>query len=502
MTRAEHSSLEGFLREHLSPQELERPLMVSFTQWDFAVAAIVEIAATLHSMNQLPRIALWSSHTPLRDVGWQSQHTISRLLRSPTIDIRAQKALTSYGLPSNAFVDPYRRWRPEGRLPDLLGTDRSSIRRLTYRGAPMGRGILEIPPSAETPVADEHQWPRRYVHKAMLSYAFAFDQSMRAIDDLNATSVFSYNGRFLHDSAVSHAAEQRELKVLAYDTGGLETDFDLTPDATHDWSALQNRMRFMFDSWPHDEAEAVGAAWFDDRRSHTEKANTKFTGGQSLGKGIDIDDWRRIATFFSSSGDEIAELDLDWADFFGGQEQALRIVADLCRRHDLALIVRTHPHKEFKPKDDVAQWHKAVEAAGPFMHLDEHSDVDSYALMRQSDVVVTFGSTTGIEAAYAGRPVLVLGPSAYDELGCATRPRNIDELNDLIVNPPAVNPKKALPYGLMMKRRGFAFRHVQREMDGGYSLSGVPIHDPVPLVRHLSHALRRGELKRLGAQRN
>ena len=496
MTRAEHPSLEEYLKKTLDADELRRPLMVSFTQWGFAVAALVEVAATLHDMGSSPRIALWSSHTPLRDVGWQSHHLISRLLLSPTIDIRARKALRAFGLPTSAFVDPYRGWQPQEPLPELADTNRSSIRALTYRGGPMGRGILEVPPGADTPVSDEYRWPRRYVLRAMRSYAFALDQTMKVIQDSKSTSVFSYNGRFLHDSAVVHAAEQHHLKVLAYDTGGLETDFDLTADATHDWSALQDRMKVMFETWPQKEAEAVGTAWFEGRRDHTEAANAKFTGGQVLGQGIHRPEGAMIVTYFSSSGDEIAELDLDWADFFGGQEQALLAVADICRDKGFTLVVRTHPHKKFKPADDVAEWHSAVSRANPYIHLDEHSDVDSYTLMQQSDVVVTYGSTTGIESAYAGRPVIVLGPSAYDELGCAVRPRNRTELASFLEDPPSSNPTCALPYGLMMKRRGFSYSHLVTWTDGTRHLSGKPVTEPRVLVRHLSHALNQMTLRR------
>ena len=490
-TRAEHPSLDVYLRDSLTSEELRTPLLVSFTQWDFAVAALVEVAATLHRMDSQPRIALWSSYTPLRDVGWQSHHLISQLLLSPTIDIRAHQALTAFGLPRSAFLRPYRGWKPKEALPTLEDTNRSSIRRMTYRGAPMGRGILEVPPSTETPVTDDYRWPRRYVLKAMRSYAFAFDQTMRAIEEVRATSVFSYNGRFLHDSAVVHAAERHGLQVLAYDTGGLETDFDLTIDATHDWSALQDRMKAMFQTWPQDEAHSVGSAWFDDRRNHTEVANTKFTGGQTLGRGIDRPQNATVVTYFSSSGDEIAELDLDWEDFFGGQEQALNTLAQICRANDVTLVVRTHPHKRYKPADDVAQWHAAVEAAGPQIHLDENSDVDSYTLMEQSDVVATYGSTTGIEAAYAGRPVIVMGPSAYDELGCAVRPRNRGELEDLVKHPPEPNPLSAVPYGLMMKRRGFVYQHISRSSEGERELAALPIVEPRVEVRHLSHLLNR-----------
>ena len=487
--RAEHSSLQEYLEATLIPEQRARPLLISFTQWDFAVAAVAEVAMTLHAMGSTPSIALWSAMTPLRDVGWQSHHAIAGIFRSPTIDMRVKQALAAAGLPASCFVEPQPWKGPSEALPVIDATYRTALRKLTYRGAPMGRGILQVPPTADVPVTDDYSWPRRYVHKAALSYAYVFDQTMAAIERTGATAVFAYNGRFLHDSAVAAAAEQRGLPVLSYDTGGLDTDFDLTIDATHDWSALQDRMKTMVASWPRDEAHTVGGSWFTDRRNHAEEANRHFTGAQKIGRGIERSPDEVVVTYFSSSGDEIAELDLDWSDFFDGQPGALLAVAEACRELGYRLVVRTHPHKRFKPKEDVRDWHQAVEAAGPDLHLDEHSDVDSYTLMDQSDVVVTYGSTTGVEAGFAGRPVIVMGPSAYDELGCAVRVRTVEELMQAIIDQKPPLPDFALPYGLMMKRRGFTYQHVNHAPDGSRQLAGKPIVEPRPMVRHLSHAL-------------
>lgn len=488
---AEHESLEAYLRGVLSDSQLARPLLASFTQWDFAVAAVGETVVTLHEMGCAVRLALWSDETPLRDVGWQVEHWIAGLLGSPTIDQRLRQGLQAAGLPESTFVPVRRGWRPAEALPALPVVNRSGIRGMTYHGAPLGRGILEVPPHADVPVTDDYLWPRHYVAAAARSYAFVFDQTCRVIEEQGSTAVFAYNGRFLHDSAVAAAAARYGLPVLAYDTGGLETDFDLTIDATHDWSALQARMRSMYERWPADARDSVGAAWFLDRAGHTEANNAFFTGGQRLGEGIDRRDDEVVVTYFSSSGDEIAELDLDWADYFGGQPGALAAVAAACRDLGYRLVVRTHPHKRHKPARDVQDWHAAVAAAGPDVHLDEHSPVDSYTLMRQSDVVVTYGSTTGVEAGFAERPVIVMGPSAYDELGCAVRVRTVDELRQALVERRAGTSASAIPYGLMMKRRGFAYRYLVREPDGSRSLAGVPIIEPTPLVRHASHFLNR-----------
>lgn len=489
--RAEHDSLEDYLRSVLAEDDLRRPLMVSFTQWDFAVAAVAEVAVTLADMGCQPSLALWSDKTPLRDVGWQVDHGVARVLASATIDQRLMRALKVAGIGPEAFVSVQRPWRPHEPLPVPEGRSRSQIRRLTYRGAPMGRGILEVPPHADVPVTDDFLWPEKYLRKAMLSYAFVFDQTSRVIEERGCTVVFSYNGRFLHDSAVTAAARHHGLPVLFYDSGGLQTDFDLTIEDTHDWSTLQRRMHRMYDSWPLDERDVLGASWFIDRINHQEAANAQFTDSQQQGQGIDRTDNEIVATYFSSSGDEIAELDLDWSDYFDGQEGAILTVAEACRELGIRLVVRTHPHKRHKSKRDVQDWHAAVDRAKPDVHLDEHSDVDSYTLMNQSDVVVTFGSTTGVEAGFAERPVIVMGPSAYDELGCAIRVRNKSELVKALQERRAGTRTNALPYGLMMQRRGFAYRYVDVGADGVRSLAGQPIIEARELVRHVSHAWNR-----------
>src|SRR6056297_752308 len=104
--RAEHDSLRQYLETTLTPAQRERPLLISFTQWDFAVAAVAEVVVTLHKMGNEPAVALWSAKTPLRDVGWQSHHVIAGLFRSPTIDIQAKQALVAAGLNRSAFLAP------------------------------------------------------------------------------------------------------------------------------------------------------------------------------------------------------------------------------------------------------------------------------------------------------------------------------------------------------------------------------------------------------------
>jgi capsule polysaccharide modification protein KpsS len=97
--------------------------------------------------------------------------------------------------------------------------------------------------------------------------------------------------------------------------------------------------------------------------------------------------------------------------------------------------------------------------------------------MRAADLVITYGSTSGVEAAFAKKPVVVMGPSAYNILGCATQVINGDELRQAMAEPTPGEWSGAVSYGLMMKRRGFNRDHADQFLQ---------VKDTKSLVKNLS----------------
>ncbi|MDO8307658.1 MAG: hypothetical protein Q7V58_04785 [Actinomycetota bacterium] len=490
--RAENPSVDAYLRAALSPEQRRNVLFPSFTQWDFALAALADTAACLREQGAEITLAFWGPHTPLRDPGWSASRALGRLTGAPTCDDIARAALLAVGIPAAADTrPPIRRWRPGQDIRIDAPMNRTQIRALQYHGTPMGRAILQVHPDTETPITDTFFWSRRWVQAAARSYAWVFDQVSAVIAQRDVTAVCVYNGRFLHDRAASAAAQVAGVPVLYYDTGGLDTDFDLTDSVTHDWSDLQRRMLALYEGWAPEDRDVVGGSWFRERLEHAAPDNALFTEAQERGSTIDRPDADCLVVYFSSSGDEIAELELDWGQFIGSQPEALAYLAEECRsRPGYTLVVRSHPHMRMKPAQDLAEWLEAVGQAQPDVHLDPYSTVDSYALMRQADIVVTYGSTTGVEAAYAHKPVIVMGPSAYDELGCAIRASTREQLAAALdVREPGSWPG-AVSYGLMMRRRGFLLSRVRRSA-GTFELAGKTFAQPRLPVRHAGNLVKR-----------
>lgn len=490
--RAEHASLKAYLAEMLAPEERARIGIITFNHWSFAVGTVIETVLEARELGSEVKVGFWADETPLPDVGWRASRRLARLVGSRTRDQQAERALIAAGVPADVFVGPpLARWRPR-HLPAMPDpSTRANIRRLRYRESAMGPAILEMPPD-DTPVREDHIWPRRFVAASMRSYAWAYDQARAVIQQHRLGTVVVYNGRFTHDRAVAAAAKDEGARVLYYDTGGYQTDFDLTSATTHDWAHLQGRMLAMYEAWDPAERQAIGRGWFEDRRSHADVNNVRFTEVQVSGHVEGLPQADRLVVFFSSSGDEIAELDIDWSQYFDSQERALALLAEECReRPGTALVVRTHPHMRLKPEDDLADWLAAVAEAAPDAHFGPDSAVDSYALMDRADVVFTYGSTSGVEAAYFGRPVVVMGPSAYDLLGCARRVTSIDELGRAIDAPPEPHRTAAVPYGLMMQRRGFRYEHARDVGDDAVELVGVRVGEASTNALKVSDAWRR-----------
>lgn len=489
----EFPSLEQYLMETLSDDERRSFGLLTFNQWPFALGAVCETALGAQAIGARVTVGFWSGQTPLYDTGWMTSRTVARALGSATMDQRAEKALREAGLPAEAFVaPPIRQWRPQG-LPDLpTPLTRSHIRSLTYKGSDMGRSILQVHPNDNTPISEAHAWPQRWVKAAMRSYAWVYDQTQALIRERGLGTIVVYNGRFTHDRAVAAAAQADGVRVLYYDTGGYDTDFDLTDATTHDWAHLQGRMLRMYEAWDPDERDVIGSAWFLNRQSHTDVNARIFVEAQRQGHLEGVPEAGNVVVFFSSSGDEIAELDLDWAEYLHSQEAALEALAAACRRRpDTALVVRTHPHMRLKPEEDLSEWMAAVAAAGPDVHFDPSSPIDSYELMRAADIVFTYGSTAGVESAFIGKPVVVMGPSAYDLLGCAERIRSAEEIDACLDAPPSANPAGAILYGLMMQRRGFNYHRLSRTPDGHPAVAGVPLTEASVNAQKVSDVVRR-----------
>ena len=239
--RAENHSLGKYLRHTLNHGTNSRMAFVSFNQWTFTTAAIMNTAVAAQAEGIQVEICLWADFTPLQDFGWTSSRHISRLCGSKTLYQSVRIALEKEGFESDSFITPPLSSSEIRAIPVIpTPLPRKNMRRSTFLGSPMGRSILQVHPNYNTPIRNDYVCPARWVKVAMKSYAWVFDQTQELIRHDSLSAIVVFNGRSMHDQAAAAAAQSMGIQVLYYDTGGLETSFDLTGASTNDWSHLQD----------------------------------------------------------------------------------------------------------------------------------------------------------------------------------------------------------------------------------------------------------------------
>ena len=134
--------------------------------------------------------------------------------------------------------------------------------------------------------------------------------------------------------------------------------------------------------------------------------------------------------FFTSSEFEVAGIrELQEAAPFASQIEAIEGIARTIQAHPVCrLTVKTHPNS-INGNDPVDRWLNAIVDKYERVYVEgPESRVCTYALMDAADLVVTSNSTTGVEAAYWGKPVVIAGKAAYEQLGSCYTVREGEDL--------------------------------------------------------------------------
>ena len=94
--------------------------------------------------------------------------------------------------------------------------------------------------------------------------------------------------------------------------------------------------------------------------------------------------------------------------------------------------------------------------------IEAESKIDSYALMEKAYKVISFGSTTGLEANFLRKPVILLGKGIYFYSEVAYIPDNMGEIEALITSDLKPKPiKDTLKFGFYFLKGGTKARYYQ-----------------------------------------
>jgi hypothetical protein len=434
-------------------------LVVAFHEWPTPVGVFCEIVNSLSQSKDNLCVGLWANQSLVADTSNIYSPRLLKILRQKSVQDQAKEILIK-----------------RNKNLKFLDLDSRSKAKRYFFPVKKNRRITELQESLEIPIGKGYAISASIINATQItesfgsissrlfnefsaSYDFVFLKSTELLVNEKIQTVLIYNGRFMHEHALKAAAEHLSLQVIYYEEGGIDSGFDIYKHGTHDRKALQVRMVSSYQVIDENNKASFAAGWFNDRRNRNDSEVNKFSKHQEIGKRLDLDIGKKVVVFFSSSSDEVASIGQEWNSNFGNQESALlNLHKAILSLGDYVLVVRTHPNMMNKKRRNRTAWNRFIRSLPDVIHIKAESPIDSYQIMEQADRVVVFGSTIGIESAFAGKATASLSPSFYDELGAVKTLSSFEEIKDWFDDPKDLpNPNVAMPYGFFNRSRGLSY---------------------------------------------
>lgn len=254
------------------------------------------------------------------------------------------------------------------------------------------------------------------LNRKISAYKKTYTEVSSLIKIKKINKIYTFNGRFLHEKAVWDAATYWGISCFFHEKfePNWGNRYWIFKKGVHDSA---ERAAVINDYWESqsmstEEKIKIGEKWLKHRQNKKSQSYTKLqTRGSSItGSG-------RFVLFLHSSDDELISSGLGFSDFWGRQEQAiLKLNNYFQEKSELRLVIRVHPNLLTRSINEKNRWQNTFNLLNALV-IPPESSLDTYQLITESEAVLSFGSTAGIEASLLRKPSLLLGPALHQDLG-------------------------------------------------------------------------------------
>ena len=181
-----------------------------------------------------------------------------------------------------------------------------------------------------------------------------------------------------------------------------------------------------------------------------------------------------VITFFTSNDDEFFAIDGETNRYkmWESQISAIQKICNFNKNDEFLFIVRVHPNLKNKSKEEQAHWEKDGKKiiSNNCLWVDQHSKESTYIILNKSDIVITAGSSVGVEAVYLEKISYTIAKCYYDDVIDPIKwISNPNDLFDIIKNyRNIIKPNRidCYLYGAWTMNYGSKFKYFQQNEYG------------------------------------
>lgn len=338
----------------------------------------------------------------------------------------------------------------------------SELKEYKYKNSNLGVGVLSTYSSILGDDSPKIYWRSLLLKKLLFESAIAYDLTNKILQKEKPEVIYTFNGRNNIDNAIVKAAINKNVEVYVHERGCNFKKYDIFHYPLHSFENLEKRMLAYLKNidLTNNLYHSTSKQFFEQSRSGVETSWLSFS-DKFIKKELEKTTKKRFI-YFTSSDDEFLFIDdqeLKNQPLFSDQKKCIEFLIHwFSKKDDLELLIRVHPNLKNKSAELRNYWHNLK--GSNIQVINSYSEFDSYSLIEQSDVVLSYGSTVGIEATFIGKPSILLGLAIYRYLDCTYNPVTIFELEKLLsLELKSIDKTKCLPYGYYFMTFGIEYNY-------------------------------------------
>lgn len=330
------------------------------------------------------------------------------------------------------------------------------IKNLKYNDVNIGLGALSGYISKTrnmSPLIDEDF--KYFFDQNLYNSILTIESVTKAIIKFKPDHIVLYNGRFSDSRPVWQLAVKYNIPYTTLEAVyGLNRNFKSIyhNSIPHSIEKSTEMINYYWNTSKLDLINKIkiGSSFFEKRKNAKYSGDKIYTKNQI--KNLLPDKWnstKKNIVIFNSSEDEFAAIgdEFDKYKLFNSQLEGLQFIKmKLESNSNINITLRIHPNLadiKYSYATDLLKL-----KSGNFDVIEADSNISTYALLDNSDIVVVFGSTVGIESVYWNKPTILLAGAGYYNLGCCYIPNSTNELIEMLLS--ELKPKnrnQSLKYG-------------------------------------------------------
>lgn len=290
--------------------------------------------------------------------------------------------------------------------------------------------------------------------------------------------LFMFNGRFGDAKPALEAARDSGIGFGLNEVKKTINPVVFVNELIH---SIEGNGRRAFDFYEKnpEEAKKMAQEFFSKKTKNENTGDPVYTIFQSRGElpQILVETSKKIIAIYPTTEDEYKFIGQEWDGYVPeSQVDEIDELASSLKDEDYLLVVKMHPNQANSAEGTLKKYQILAEKHENLQVIPPLSKVDTYALMNISEIVVTFASTIGVEATYAGKKSILIGDTTWSNMDAAHKVYSGKEASELIKHGFEVKPKKnAVVWGYYLYKNKDNLPGYKLVSNGEYTVNGCKV---------------------------